>query len=84
MKSVEMSPGFIYVLKEKYQNESGNMTRLVGESSAVGDYEDSIERLGGRYLWVGGDHHLNREEVRELIVRMQYWLDKGRLELDDA
>lgn len=45
------------------------MTRLIQESSAVGDY-----------LWVG-DHHLNREEVTELITRMQHWLKTGRLKL---
>jgi hypothetical protein len=57
------------------------MTRLIQESSAIGDYEDSFDCPGSSYLWVGDDHHLDREEVAELIENMQHWLDNGRLPL---
>ena len=55
------------------------VTRLIQESSAVGDYEDSPDNPGSSYLWIGADHHLNREEVEELVIRMQGWLAVGRL-----
>ena len=82
MKAKETERGFIVVTEEKYQNERGEFTRLIGESSAVGDYEDSFENPGSSYLWVGRDHHLNREQVAELIRRFEYWLECKRLELD--
>ena len=74
--------GFAFVMEEKYQNERGEFTRLISESSAIGDYEDALDRPGSSFLWVGEDHHLNREQVAELIGRMQHWLDTGRLALD--
>ena len=55
------------------------MTRLIQESSAIGDYKNSLSEPGSSYLWIGDDHHLNREEVAELIDNMQHWLDDGRL-----
>jgi len=53
--------------------------RLVQESSAVGDYEDSFDKPGSSYLWFGPDHHLDREEVEELIGHLQRWLRTGSL-----
>jgi hypothetical protein len=71
--------GFIAVIHEKYPNEQDEKTRLIQESSAIGDYKDSFDRPCSSYLWVGQDHHLNRGEVAELISRMQHWLDTGGL-----
>lgn len=71
--------GYRYLLTEIYQNKRGEMTRILAESSAVGDYEDSLDRPGSSFLWVGHDHHFNREEITELIEFMQYWLDNKRL-----
>lgn len=83
MKAEKTGRGFVVVTHEKYQNNPGEMTVLVQESSAIGDYENSFERPGSSYLWVGQDHHLNREEVAELVSRMQHWLKTGRLKVDD-
>ncbi len=58
------------------------MTRLIQESSAIGDYEDSEDNVGSSYLWVGNDHHLNREEVSLLVHIMSSWLIDGRLPLN--
>ena len=33
---------------------------------------------GSDYLWVGRDHHLNREEVAALIGRLCTWLETGQ------
>lgn len=74
--------GFTHVLEEKYVRPSGVYTRLISESSAIGNHENSWDEPGSSYLWVGDDHHLNREQVRELIERMQHWLDTGRLAVD--
>lgn len=83
MKTEKTDRGFIVILHEKYQNKSGETTRLIQESSAIGDYENSFNCPGSSYLWIGNDHHLNREEVADLITRMQYWLETGRLKMDD-
>lgn len=72
--------GFRIIQHPTRANEP-EMTRLIQESSAIGDYEDSWDNPGSSYLWIGDDHHLNREEVAELIGNMQHWLDTGRLPL---
>ena len=54
-------------------------TRLVQESSGIGDYVDALDNPGSSYLWIGKDHHLNREEVRELTGILVEWLTKKRL-----
>jgi len=71
------------MIKHEKYHEPCETTRLVQESSAIGDYEDSSDLPGSSYLWVGQDHHLNREEVAELINRMQHWLETGRLKADN-
>ncbi len=81
MEVKEDHRGFYIILEEKYQNKPGEYTRLIQESSAIRDYEDSWDNPGSSYLWVGKDHHLNREQVKELIGYMQYWLDNKRLPL---
>lgn len=64
--------------------------RLVQQSSAIGDYEDSITEPGSSYLWVGSGtvdsswHHLDREQVSELIVYLQRWLITGSFRLEDC
>ncbi len=83
MKSIKTGRGFVVVLEEKYQNTPGEFTRLIGESSAVGDYDDSWDLPGSSFLWIGNDHHLNREQVRELIDRMEHWLQTKRLAVDE-
>ena len=82
MKSIITDRGFIIIKHEKYQNERGVMIGLIQESSAIGDYEDALDKPGSSYLWVGADHRLNREEVKVLMSKMKYWLDKKRLPLD--
>jgi hypothetical protein len=84
MKASTTSRGFRLIEAEKYQNEPGEFTHLVQESSAVGDYEDSFDKPGSSFLWVGDDHHLSREEVSVLVGFMQEWLKSGRLPTDIA
>lgn len=69
--------GFHYVLEESYPARQAAV--LLEESSAIGDYEDSMRRPGSSYLWVGDEHHLNREQVAELVTYLQRWLDDGTL-----
>lgn len=59
-----------------------NRDRLVAQSSIVGDYPDALDRPGTSALWIGSNHHLNREEVRELVKHLQSWLDTGSLSLN--
>jgi len=51
------------------------------QSSAVGDYYDSVICPGSSFVWIGkldkGRMHLNREQVRGLIDQLQTWLDTG-------
>ena len=58
--------------------------RLVQQSSAIGDYPDSMDEPGSSFLWVGMTHHLNREQVRELVQRLEHWLATGKLFPTDA
>lgn len=51
--------------------------RLVSASSAVGDYEDAYDRPGSSFLWIGEHHHLNREQVAELVEHLTAWLETG-------
>lgn len=82
MHAQRSSRGFVVVEHEKYQNKPGEYTRLIQESAAIGDDPDAFDSPGSSFLWVGQDHHLNREEVAELISRMQHWLNTGRLAVD--
>jgi len=79
MKYELSNRGFGFIMHTTYHANTPEDTRLISESSAVGDYEDSFERPGSSYLWVGDNHHLNREEVEELVIRMQGWLLTGRI-----
>lgn len=78
MKVVKSDRGFRIVVHPTYLGKN-SLGRVFGESSAVGNYDDSLEKPGSSYLWVGEHHHLNREEVAELIGYMQTWIDAGRL-----
>jgi hypothetical protein len=83
MKAEKTVRGFVVVTHAKYPPD-GTETRLAQESSVVGDYDDAFDRPGSSALWIGDNHHLNREEVAELILRLNHWLSKGRLAVDTA
>lgn len=55
--------------------------RLAQESSIIGDYPDACDRPGSSALWIGLSHHLNREEVRDLVAHLNHWLTTGTLDL---
>lgn len=63
----------------KEGTDSTQKSRLVSQSSVVGDYTDSASRPGSSYLWIGGNHHLSREQVRELVRHLNSWLETGSL-----
>ena len=81
MKIDETGRGFGIVTHAKYPPD-GTETRLVQESSVVGNYGDALKRPGSSALWIGDNHHLNREEVAELVGILQDWLATGRLSYD--
>jgi hypothetical protein len=76
---IEISDRGVRYLMHRVSGKPDIDKRLVSESSAIGDYHDSYERPGSSFLWIGDNHHLNREEVAELVAKMQYWLDHKRL-----
>ena len=78
MREFTSDRGFYFLLEPNY-TEPHAETRLVSESSAIGDYEDSLDKPGSSFLWVGANHHLNREQVAELAAYLQNWLKTGRL-----
>lgn len=55
------------------------VSRVVQESSICGDRPDP----GSSFLWIGENHCLDRNEVRELVSSIQNWLERGRL-VDDV
>lgn len=69
--------GFAIVEQKEYTTDK--ISRLIQESSAVGPYEDSLDKPGSSYLWVGENHHLNREEIEELVDKLNHWLKHGVL-----
>lgn len=73
--------GFAVINHIKYADDSGAKTRLLQESSAIGGYDDAYENPGSSFLWIGQDHHLNREEVKELISILRVWIEHNRLSL---
>ena len=80
MELVETDRGFFVVIHDVYPPDPRiSPGRVVQESSAIGDYEDSFDCPGSSFLWVGNDFHLNREEVSELVRYLETWLSTGRL-----
>lgn len=84
MKTNESNEGFRSVEHDTYLQKPHDSRRVVAESSAMGDYDDAFDSPGSSFLWFGTNHHFNREEVTELIERMQHWLDHKRLKMDEA
>ncbi len=78
MKYVTDGRGFRNVQHAHYP-PNGEDLRIASESTAIGDYEDSFQEPGSSFLWIGRNHHLNREEVAELIASLQYWIEHKRL-----
>ena len=78
MKTTVSDRGFAMIRHPEYLNPHEE-TRIIGESSAIGDYRDSFENPGSSFLWLGDKHHLNRKEVREVVSALQQWLTSGRL-----
>lgn len=72
--------GFERIALPKY-TEPHEPKRLVGQSSAIGDYPDSFDRPGSSFLWIDEHHHLNREQVAELVKHLKAWLKTGSLEV---
>lgn len=71
--------GFQAVVHPQYV--SGEGSRLLAQSSAINfDYDDSFDRPGSSFLWVGAKHHLDRDEVAQMVEHMKKWLETGRLE----
>lgn len=74
MRLHQSSRGFWFLLHPEYLKPHEE-SRLVAESSAT-----TLERgPGEEFLWVGEDHHLDREEVTELRDALTRWLETGRL-----
>jgi hypothetical protein len=78
MDVVNSDRGLEYIHFEN-RPHSTQKSRLVSQSSAVGDYTDSASRPGSSNLWVGAHHHLSREQVRELVQHLNNWLETGSL-----
>lgn len=74
--------GFRVIEHENYPNYS-KTSRLLQESSVVGDYDDAWDRPGSSSLWVAENFHLNREQIAELTGYLQRWLETGKLTKDN-
>ena len=80
MQVIETGRGFEVLEHEVYPPETPpRRARLAQQSSAVGEYDDAMGRPGTSFLWVGQGHHLDREEVRQLVGHLENWLRTGRL-----
>lgn len=63
----------------EYLGQSNDKLR-VQQSSAVGDYDDNLEKPGSSFLWIG-EAHMNKEEVKEIVDHLKAWLETGSLNL---
>ena len=79
MKVAKTDRGFEYIEKDTYANNP-RPARLIGQSSAIGNYADSFDKPGSSFLWFGDKHHLNREEVKDFVSHLKYWLKTGSLD----
>lgn len=88
MNKVVSDRGFQRITCETYnpKTEEDKVLPLVSTSSAIGDYDDSMQKPGSSFLWIGGrhDHHLNREQVKRLVSHLDYWLLTGKLFREEA
>jgi len=80
METKKSGRGFNALIEKEYL-EPNSETVLVSESSAIGDYEDSFDNPGSSYLWFGDNHHLDREQVAQVVKALNNWLENKRLEL---
>ncbi len=78
MNRITNERGFQLIRHQMYTDEQVQL-RVVGQSSAIGDYEDSLDKPGSSFLWVGGELHLGRKEVAELAGYLKNWLETGEL-----
>ncbi len=63
MKLVRTSRGFERLEHRDY---------VTGDQTAIAKQSSKAE---GPFLWIGSDHHLNRDEVREFVGRLTNWLE---------
>ena len=80
MRTVKSDKNYVHV---EHPDTQGEVMSLISESSAVGPYPDAMNNPGSSFLRVGERIMLNREEVAELVERMQFWLKYRRLKMDD-
>jgi hypothetical protein len=78
MNLTKTERGFERIDHDTYIDGMGDK-RLVAASSAIGDYPDAFDRPGSSFLWIGENHHLSREEVKEFAVRLNAWFKTGSL-----
>lgn len=78
MKTATNDKGFRSTILPQYGDKKAD-ARLLTESTMIGEHEDSLTNPGSSYLWIGSTHHLDRDEVSELINHLQTWLETKRL-----
>lgn len=80
MKEETTPWGFQLIAHPEYITGPPTERRLVQQSSAIlGDDDRAWEQPGSSALFVGDHHHLDREQVGELVKYLQHWLETGRL-----
>lgn len=73
MKITKSDRGFQFIMWPNHVD--GEKTRLVSQSSAT----DLEHAPGETWLWIGEHHHLDVDEVSELIGHLQAWVKTGSL-----
>lgn len=76
---VERTPRGFEIIDHPAYVPGHESCRLVQQSSAVGKYPDAFDRPGTSFLWFGDKHHLDREQVAELVDHLNAWLKYGSL-----
>ena len=81
MKLRTTDRGFEILEHDVYTSQTTppEVSRVAQQSSAIGGYPDSFDKPGSSFLWIGENHHLNREEVAHLIVYLKRWVETGSM-----
>lgn len=79
----ETSVGGFRMITEDVYAENKRSTLMLESSAIDPDLEGSFNKPGSSYLWIGDDFHLNRAQVRQFIICLEYWMKNKRLPTAD-
>lgn len=81
MNLIQTDRGFEVLEHDVYASQPPAKSTIVQQSCVIRSFAGAYAFPGSSCLWIGKDHHLDRNEVRELVGFLQQWLETGTLSL---